>query len=391
MANAAAQTDDRQAGSMRRGLTALVIGLLAVVAFAFAAEPPAVEWTKTFTGKGMAGGTDARQTADGGYIVAGATSDTSGYDIGHYYLVKTDQNGNVQWQVIDSSNNRSSDGTSVIQTADGSYVVAGFGGSAPNVGAQLMKFDANGHRQWQKIVADSFGHRGYVVLEANNGYALSTWHAASDSGVELIFTDTAGDRLWKRRYAIYYELLPAPRYFPLQQTSDNGFVIGATALIRTDSLGNQKWLKTFAGVEVIYSVIQTPDKGFVATGGTADSSHQTEHIFLLRTDSLGNLKWLRKYGSSDSSSVGFGLARTSDGDYLIAGHSYAAGEPYVLRTDSLGNKLSDMSPGGMCGVGGLHRTADNGYVLTGPYNDGTVGAQTLMRLIKLSPEQTGKR
>jgi hypothetical protein len=368
---------------MRRRAWLLCIGMAASAVTVFGSAP-AVQWTKTFAGKNEAGGSESRQTADGGYIVVGETSDTtdSAHD-SHYYLVKTDANGNVQWQAIDSSCLARS-GRSVIQTSDGAYLLVGYGGTPPNVGAQLVKFNSSGVRQWQKIAYDTAACEGFTVLEANGGYAL-TIEMPGDSAIGLVFTDTAGNRLWRKRYAISYFFEP-PQSVPVQLTSDKGFVIGAKALIRTDSLGNQKWLKTYANVYEIYSVLQTSGKGFVAVGGAIPFDL---HTVLLRTDSLGNLLWMKQYPDKGNSIV-YGIVRPTAGGYLLAGSDSSA-SAYVLMTDSSGNGLWDENLGYAGCVGRIHQTSDGGFITVGVYNADTVDAPSVMSLTKLAPEQMRRR
>ena len=71
-------------------ITLLVLFLLAGGAGAAHFE----EWKRTFTGAGNAAANSVRQTADGGYIFAGATYNQSQYGT---WLVKTDAWGNEQW------------------------------------------------------------------------------------------------------------------------------------------------------------------------------------------------------------------------------------------------------------------------------------------------------
>src|SRR5919108_4520499 len=65
----------------------------------------------------------ARQTTDGGYIVAGSTNSSGIY---HAWLLKLDSLGNVVWQKTYGGVGPDS-ASSVQQTTDGGYVVAGGG------------------------------------------------------------------------------------------------------------------------------------------------------------------------------------------------------------------------------------------------------------------------
>jgi hypothetical protein len=85
------------------------------------------------------------QSSDGGYAVAGYTSSfgAGGWDI---YLVKLDSGGNVQWTktIGGSSDDLAS---SIIQSSDGGYIVAGVTGSfgAGSADIYVVKLDANGN------------------------------------------------------------------------------------------------------------------------------------------------------------------------------------------------------------------------------------------------------
>jgi hypothetical protein len=76
-------------------------------------------WTRTYVG----GFDDARQTTDGGYIAAGSTP--LGPGNGEVYLVRTDSSGDTLWTRT-YGRKYEEYATSVQQTADGAYIMAGF-------------------------------------------------------------------------------------------------------------------------------------------------------------------------------------------------------------------------------------------------------------------------
>ena len=63
---------------------------------AFLGGGPQEEWNKTFGGSALDWGWSVQQTADGGYILTGETDSygSGGFDA---WLVKTDADGNEQW------------------------------------------------------------------------------------------------------------------------------------------------------------------------------------------------------------------------------------------------------------------------------------------------------
>jgi hypothetical protein len=100
-------------------------------------------WAKTYGGTNDDMVFSVQQTSDGGYILAGGTSSFgAGGDI---FLIKTDANGNLIWAKTYGGMN-SDYASSVQQTSDGGYIVAGYTSS---FGAGwgdifLIKTDASG-------------------------------------------------------------------------------------------------------------------------------------------------------------------------------------------------------------------------------------------------------
>jgi hypothetical protein len=139
----------------------------------------------------------------------------------------------------------------------------------------------------------------------------------------------------------------------VQQSADGGYVITGHAmsyrtsktdvwLIKTDSLGNMAWNKTFGGSRLDYglSVQQTSDRGYIMAGYTYSYGAGRSDVWLIKTDSLGNMAWNETFGGSGED-MGYSVQQTSDGGYVVAGytHSYGAGESdaWLIKTDSSGN------------------------------------------------------
>ena len=92
---------------------------------------------------------------------------------------------------------------------------------------------------------------------------------------------------------------------------DSGFIaIGGTEsygnglmdlyLIKTDSVGNVEWHKTFGGPNIDFgkSIVQTSDSGFIACG-YSNSLNMNYDIFIIKVDKNGNHQWTKNYGGDD--------------------------------------------------------------------------------------------
>ena len=169
----------------------------------------------------------------------------------------------------------------------------------------------------------------------------------------------------------------------VKQTSDGGYIItGSTYsysvgssdayLIKTDVNGNEIWSQSFGGISSDYGcdVLQTSDGGYIVVGYTQSYGDGFCDVYLIKTDSNGNGLWQRALGG-DGADFGISIQQTSDGGYIITGHtnSYGVGwyDVYLLKTDANGNELwhrafgqSDYDYG--CYV---QQTLDGGYIIVG--------------------------
>jgi hypothetical protein len=167
----------------------------------------------------------------------------------------------------------------------------------------------------------------------------------------------------------------------VQQANDGGFVIaGWTSLpdtgwqdfyvVKTDSLGNAMWEKTFGGPDPEFAsyVEQTRDGGYIVAGGAEPDGHDV--VWLVKTDSTGTLEW-QKNISSDTWQLGFSAQQTSDGGFIVCGNNrWSKGDTalYVAKTDSGGNLQWQRfyprvnSPFPECLS--IRQTADGGFVTT---------------------------
>jgi ribosomal protein S11 len=311
-------------------------------------------WAKTYGGTSYDWASSAQQTSDGGYIVAGGTRSfgAGGDDI---FLIKTDASGNIIWA-------KTYGGTgydlaySVQQTSDGGYIVAGvtwsFGAGGGDI--FLIKTDANGNIIWAKTYGGTSDDWASSVQQTSDGgYIVAgvTWSfGAGYFDAFLIKTDADGNIIWAKTYGgtdweeAYY----------VQQTSDGGYIVAGwtgsfsagipdAVLIKTDANGNVSWAKTYGGigVDVARSVQQTYDGGYIVAGGT-NSFGAGGDIFLFKADANGNVQWAKIYGGTfwDIDYIASSVQQTSDGGYIVAGGILFFGEGIdilLIKTDANGD------------------------------------------------------
>ncbi|MBW8050104.1 MAG: T9SS type A sorting domain-containing protein [Cytophagales bacterium] len=289
-------------------------------------------WAKTYGGSIEERGISVQQTTDGGYIVVGWTRSfgAGGRDV---YLIKTDTNGDTLWtKVFGSAGNEY--GNSVQQTIDGGYIIAGSG---------LIKTDSIGNLQWAK----TYGGWFFSVQQTADGKYIAvgstTNFGVGINDVYLIKADTNGTIIWTKTYGGSNSEYGAS----VQQTTDGGYIItgytesfgagsGDAFLIKTDTVGNISWAKTYgeAGLwESGASVQQTSDDGYILVGWTPDGGGD---VYVIKTDSVGDTLWARTYGDGFGYDVGNSIQQTTDGGYIIGGQSGVSGG-YIIKMDANGN------------------------------------------------------
>lgn len=199
-----------------------------------------LEWVKTFGGAGDDEAASIIQAGDGGYALAGSTSSFGPYN-NNFWLVKTDAAGNLQWAKAygkeglghkvsgDSYGLGDNRGYSVVQTVDDGYALVGYTGSTDGNRAWLLKTDANGEAQWnQTYSTGASSTTAYSVVQTGNGgYAVAATN-------RIIKTDNLGQIQWNQTYQNANTAPTYPQTGDVQpctiiQTQDGGLAILGTA------------------------------------------------------------------------------------------------------------------------------------------------------------------
>ena len=147
------------------------------------------------------GGTE---TADGGFVAAGAQLDASildrNFDIENplkAIIVKYDSKGNVVWENETSgANRRLALFTNVVELADGGFAAVGAADKLLPIRTYVAKYDANGKLVWDRTWLDedteAISSLGLDITTLENGHIIAVGTSARDIDV-LKIIDTIKD------------------------------------------------------------------------------------------------------------------------------------------------------------------------------------------------------
>jgi len=296
-----------------------------------------ISWQKARGGSGYEMARDIWPTTDGGYIIAGITTSPDSGDVsgihtlpGHdpqhdIWIAKHNNAGNVVWQRCIGGPEMDRP-TSIRQTPDGGYILAGYSNSQTNPSdraiirgqydAWIIKLSSTGGFQWQQTFGGlSDDHATGVSLTSDEGYIVSGYTASNDT---YITDNHGGVDAW------VIKLFPS---------------------------GTLEWQKCYggSGFDVANRVQQTPDGGYIVAGITASNDKDvsvnlgSDDAWILKLDQSGAIQWERTFGGSGPDAAD-DILLVPGGGYVVAAETQSSDIPiggYHGSTDNLIAKFSD--------------------------------------------------
>jgi len=215
----------------------------------------------------------------------------------------------------------------------------------------------------------------------------------------VILAQEPGDTLWTKTYGG----INSDAGYSVQQTSDNGYIVagetssfGAGAcdayLIKTNSLGDTIWTKTYggSGPDRAFSVV-VDQYGYYAVAGETEVDRVCD-FFVLKVDATnGDTLWSKTYGGSGND-YGFSITIDQDGYYLVTGETSSFGvgsfDFWVLKINSAnGDTIWTKTYGGSEYDYGRSIVVDQDgyYVVAGYTRSYGVGTAPNFWILKINP------
>ncbi|MCH9031406.1 MAG: hypothetical protein IIB00_04005 [candidate division Zixibacteria bacterium] len=290
-----------------------------------------ITFQKVFGGPSSDISYSVQETYDGGYIIAGYTL-SFGQGNRDVYLILTDSIGNTLWTKTYGAGNTDYAWTIAQTADSGFLVGAhsgSFGAGSHDI--YLLRLTQSGNVVWERTYGGSSADGAYSLVNTSDGGFMISAHTSSfgagQHDVYLLKLNSVGDTTWTKAfggtsgdYLRDVQQLDDGGYICVAETFSFGVGSADVYLVRTDSVGNLLWAKAYGGslADYGYSVRQTPDGGFIVAGYTSSFGAGQFDVYLIRTDSVGDTLWAKTYGGS-SSDYGYSIALTGDGGFIITG------------------------------------------------------------------------
>ncbi|MFI5172833.1 MAG: T9SS type A sorting domain-containing protein, partial [Chitinophagales bacterium] len=428
--------DNNCNGSIDEGLVGCSIG-------------PAIEWQNTLGGIYDDFLFDVAITSDGGFILGGySASDVSPdksenninstYD---YWVVKLNNSGAIEWEnTIGGIYNDML--YSIEQTADGGYILGGasasdisFDKTENNIGTVttstdywVVKLNSTGSIEWQNTIGGTGNDNLYDIQQTvDGGYILGGTSYSNGNGDKtedrygqndfwIVKLNATGNIVWQNTIGgskIDY-------FKSLDQTADGGYIIGGDSesdisidktensgdwdywIVKLDVNGIIEWDNTIctnAEIDNLTTVEQTSDEGYFLSGYSragincdkTEGSNDTEtNYWVIKLDNGGNIVWQNSIEGEKYDYLNY-AEQTADGGYILGGNSQSiigydkteasfgnTQDFWIIKLDALGNIIWQNTIGGYGAeeLKAIKQSPDGGYIIAGWSNSNISGDKT---------------
>ncbi|MBF0430057.1 MAG: chitobiase/beta-hexosaminidase C-terminal domain-containing protein [Fibrobacteria bacterium] len=290
-------------------------------------------WKKNFGGGGDDYCYEIKKTSDNGYVLSGkfyvADEDA--------YLLKLTASGAVSGLQEYYGGSGTDIGYSVVESMDGSFTIVG-----ENSG-NVYLVNETGTANWKKDFGSGIG---YSIKQRSDD---SNFVIAGSKGFQAFLMEInydTKDTSWLTpfNYGAWGNAARA-----LHLTSDGFFFVGNTNstgtsedlyLVKTNTSGAEQWKKIYAGSadDIGYSIEASQDGGYIVAGMTASYGAGGNDVYLLNLNTSGDTLWTRTFGGTGDDE-GRSVKTASDGGYVILGTTNSYGTTpsfYLIKTDGEG-------------------------------------------------------
>jgi hypothetical protein len=356
-----------------------------------------MQWDSTYGGDQSESLNAIVHAQDGGYLFGGSTNTTAlvtgnlttlSVGLNDFWLVKTNENGVIQWQ-RNYGGTSADDLRSIVPTSDGGYLLGGtsLSGITGNKSAAsfgnrdywLVKIDVDGNIEWDKAYGGGLNDDLRSVLPLSDGGFLLAGHSISlISGLKSEIRNGPG---------------------PTQ----NDFWI-----VKIDANGNFIWDKTIGGTgdDQLAQALLLNDGNILLIGESGSSTATgvktapfyggLNDTWVVKIDQAGDILWNQAYGGA-ATDLPFSASPLANGQVMISVTSNSAPDPdptvstktlpnfgagndvWLVLIDNDGNQVKDYVYGAPGGDNSrrVFPTSDGGVIMVSQSTTAVGGNKTV--------------
>jgi hypothetical protein len=309
-----------------------------------------LQWVRTFGGANEENAFCVIQTSDSSYVVAGSTkSFGQGYE--DMLIVKLNSAGELIWARTIGGTEMDV-ATTLKQTADSGYILAGYSASHAVNGLMIVKISESGNVVWSKIVGNASDGwlSSSIILTADGGYGIActidSVHGRSDMCFIII------NELGLLKWSWVIGGTEDDQAFSVCQTRDNGYALAGFSnsfgagnpdlyIVKLSVAGNLEWTRTIGGWNDDYgiSIMNSADGNLIIAGECATFGNGWFDMYIIKLDTKGRLLWNKTVGGIEIEAIR-SIVSEYEGGYVAVGRTYSFGsgesDMFLVKTDSIG-------------------------------------------------------
>lgn len=250
-----------------------------------------------------------------------------------------------QTEFFNEYNNVYSSGKNcVVQIGDSGYVIAGQYNNPSSGGylnRTLTRLDKNGDILWEKVYnVNNYYESNAIKITSNNRIIVAGYYDYSK--VSITHFDLGGNVLHYKIYNLSLSGASGNYFFDIKEGSDSSiYVLARNNIIKTDSLGNEVWIKQYnLSYTELTNIHCISSNKFILTGNASNifGSNSYTDLIQICIDSNGVVQWSKAFGLDNQESET--SKRTVMIDDKIISFAYNSNfGSFIMATDTTGNQL----------------------------------------------------
>jgi hypothetical protein len=299
-------------------------------------------WHHAFDAFSAQVGREIIECESGGFAVIGYILDNNRDAL----LLRVDESGNIAWYQIFGGLQNFDQGHSLVECQSGGFAFAGFVMNENHTNSQswLVRTDQAGNMIWSQEYGGLDDEICTSLVESESGnFILGGSTESYGNGNEdawLLATTSQGVTIWNKTFGgiwsdVCYDVIETSRcsFVTVGETENASNLVSDGFATSYHRNGTFQWSTKFGGPssDAANSITELTDGSFGIAGRTVEweGNDHFDNLWLVRLTQEGDFLRCKNYGGTDDDE-GCSILQTSQGDFIIAGHTESLAEHHSL-------------------------------------------------------------